>query len=249
MASCLQIAEETDRKITVYWENNNDCRADFTELFQPVNLKWVNVKLFTNRNWYLSFSRKRNLYIPGILRSFIFTSQITGCSECLDTTIYKRIRGKRAYIISGYSLTTHYPLHQLFKPIPELQDIIDRQITGFGESVIGIHIRRGDNQQSIQRNSMEDYIRFIKAELAVRPETRFYLASDSLEIKQDLIGRFPDKILSRKAVLERYSLQGMKDALVDLWCLAATKRIIGSYYSSYSDLAAELGGIDLTIPE
>lgn len=48
-------------------------------------------------------------------------------------------------------------------------------------------------------------------------------------------------------VLSRNSVAGMVDGAIDLYCLAATRRIIGSYWNSYSEIAAELGGIDLEI--
>jgi hypothetical protein len=39
----------------------------------------------------------------------------------------------------------------------------------------------------------------------------------------------------------------MYDALLDLFCLAACKKIIGSYCSSFTDTAASLGGIEKLI--
>jgi len=42
---------------------------------------------------------------------------------------------------------------------------------------------------------------------------------------------------------ERNSLQGMQDALVELYTLSRTSRIIGSMQSSYSETAAQIGRI------
>ena len=39
----------------------------------------------------------------------------------------------------------------------------------------------------------------------------------------------------------------MQDALIDLWCLAASRKIIGSYWSSFTDTAADMGGIEKVI--
>ena len=44
---------------------------------------------------------------------------------------------------------------------------------------------------------------------------------------------------------DRNSLEGMKFAVVDLFCLSKTKKIIGSVGSSYSQIAAEIGGIEV----
>ncbi|MDP4276805.1 MAG: hypothetical protein Q8914_04135 [Bacteroidota bacterium] len=247
MASGVSMAEHLDGTITVCWEKNKDCLADFGELFLPVDIERVNVKSFGRSDWYLRFSRKRNLYVPGLVRSMLFDSQLTGTAERFDDAVYEQVKGQKIYAISGYSLTRHFPLTELFRPVPELQTRINWLKSQFDSHVIGIHIRRGDNLQSIKRNSVDDYVRFMETELIERPKTRFYLATDSPEIKQQLTARFLDRIIAIDAVLDRNALQGMKDAVVDLWCLASCNRLAGSYYSSYSELAAEMGGIELTI--
>ena len=39
----------------------------------------------------------------------------------------------------------------------------------------------------------------------------------------------------------------MQAAVVDLFVLSKTRRLIGSYWSSFTDTAAELGNLPLTI--
>ena len=39
----------------------------------------------------------------------------------------------------------------------------------------------------------------------------------------------------------------MQEAAIQLWSLARTRRLLGSYWSSFSDMAAEIGGIPLHI--
>lgn len=55
------------------------------------------------------------------------------------------------------------------------------------------------------------------------------------------------RILTNTPPLNRDSLEGMIGAVVDLWSLSRTKKIWGSYYSSYSEMAAILGNINLEI--
>ena len=43
--------------------------------------------------------------------------------------------------------------------------------------------------------------------------------------------------------LSRDSVNGVKDALLDLMCLSKTDKIIGSYFSSFTDIAADINGI------
>jgi hypothetical protein len=56
---------------------------------------------------------------------------------------------------------------------------------------------------------------------------------------------FGNRVLTRPKRLERARPEGMRDALIDLLCLARTRRVIGSVYSSFSEAAAEIGGVEL----
>lgn len=247
MASAAWMAERLGGEVTVYWAVNRDCGAAFNELFQPVEMP--SLKVLEPKPWqlHLAFSRKKNLFIPGFLRRLFFTSQLVGTAECLDDKLPVGLQGQKPFVISGYSLSAHADMINLFKPTEELQTRINALTERFSDTTIGIHIRRGDNRQSIEHNSPGDYIDFMERQLAECPTTTFYIASDSPALKQELAARFPGSVIMNNAVLERHSTNGMKDAVVDLWCLAATNRIVGSYFSSYSDIAAELGGIPLTI--
>ena len=59
---------------------------------------------------------------------------------------------------------------------------------------------------------------------------------------------FPGKIISNETrTLKRDSVDGMHDALLDLYCLSATDKLIGSYWSSFTDIAADMGKIEKVI--
>jgi hypothetical protein len=85
-------------------------------------------------------------------------------------------------------------------------------------------------------------------EIKLEPKSNFYLATDDNEVKIKLKKHFGAKILTYdNSELTRSNEKGMKDAVVDLWCLSHTSKIIGSYTSSFSAMAAEIGKINLII--
>jgi hypothetical protein len=247
MSSGVHLARKMDGSITIYWRKNRECFADFSDLFQVVGIPDVKVRPYPGAALYLSVDRKKNLHLPGLLRRLYYDKQIYGRRECLDESLLGELPAGKTYIASGYSLSTHFPLKELFVPVPEIMERIELLKQRFTGPVIGIHIRRGDNLHSIQNNPVEDYFRFMDSEIEANPQTLFYLATDSPEVKTAMTTRYDHRILSHPAVLERHSLRGMQDAVIDLWCLSSTDRIVGSYFSSYSDLAAEMGGIELRI--
>ena len=73
------------------------------------------------------------------------------------------------------------------------------------------------------------------------------MASDDLAEKQKLKELFGDRIITSWEEVRRDTLQGIKDAVVELYTLASTKKIYGSASSTYSMLAALLGHIELEI--
>ena len=65
------------------------------------------------------------------------------------------------------------------------------------------------------------------------------------EVKESLKSKYPNRIITLMDDTDRNSLEGMKFAMVDLFCLSKTRKIIGSVASSYSLIAAEIGGIEI----
>ena len=92
------------------------------------------------------------------------------------------------------------------------------------------------------------FIRAMKAEIAADPEVRFFLATDEKKEEAILREHFGEKLLTNEnRVIDRNSVQGMHDAMIDLFSLAATDKILGSYWSSFTDVAASMRGIPKVI--
>jgi len=72
---------------------------------------------------------------------------------------------------------------------------------------------------------------------------RFYVASDSREEKMKLIRIFRDRIITDWKPVSRSTPEGVQDALIELYTLSRTQKILGSHHSSYSETAAEIGKI------
>ena len=77
---------------------------------------------------------------------------------------------------------------------------------------------------------------------------RFYLAADSEDAYVGLQRRFPGRLVvtRRECSGQRCDFrdcESMQYSLVDMLNLARTKLILGSGYSSYSEVAAQMGGM------
>jgi hypothetical protein len=112
------------------------------------------------------------------------------------------------------------------------------------KKLVGVHIRRTDNSVSCLKSKTIDFI-FKMA--AYPPDTHFYIASDDDEERYYMRETFKERAHFGATVLNRTTEAGGLDAWVDLLCLSRCDEIIGSKGSSFSEIAAALGGCPLTV--
>ncbi len=87
----------------------------------------------------------------------------------------------------------------------------------------------------------------MQRELEATPDTWFFLCTDDPEVAELLQARFPGRVLVLEKELSRDTQAGMEAALIDMLLLARCRRVLGSYWSSFSQIASEIGGTDLEI--
>jgi hypothetical protein len=68
-------------------------------------------------------------------------------------------------------------------------------------------------------------------------------------VKQELRDVFGHRIVTPSAEARRDGVDGIRGGLIDMYTLAATRRIYGSQGSTFSKMAARLGGIPLEMLE
>ena len=129
------------------------------------------------------------------------------------------------------------------EPIDSLGRIIDSQVRP-PERTVGVHIRRGDGASPIRYSPTHAFVRLMESEIRSDDRTEFFVASDSAEEVEHLSRLFPGRIGSYpKRAFRRDEPEAIQDALVDMHCLSRCRKVIGSFGSSFSDVAAHVGGI------
>ncbi|MBQ8527168.1 MAG: hypothetical protein IJ429_01725 [Lachnospiraceae bacterium] len=233
--SALVLAKKQNKKLKVIWNINAELGCPFEELFETtdaftvlnIRSKWNPVKLF------YQFTRRRignddirsNRDASGLTEEF---------QKTLDCPLYIATE-EHFFECHDYSS---------FVPTAEISERIKRLTSSYGSHNVGVHIRRTDNKPAIGKSSTQAFVDSMQKEIDLFPDTRFYLATDDLSEEENLRRLFPDRIISNETRdLSRDSITGIKDALLDLMCLARTDKIIGSYFSSFTDIAADWNGI------
>ena len=80
------------------------------------------------------------------------------------------------------------------------------------------------------------------AEVELNPDVKFFVASDGDEATKRILDLFEERVITTANSNPQHTfLDGQKEAVLDLFGLAATSRIIGFKYSSFATTASLLG--------
>ena len=233
--------------ITMEWAENPDCQAAWQDLFAIPDVPRFRMSAYHAWN---APATKRNLYLPRLLRRFIYDYQLFDYSEKSTPALHDLLRpGKRVWLSTGYAFSP-YPAayYRKLRPTPALQQRVEKIVESFGPHCIGVHIRRTDNIKAMEAASVEDFRQAMLREARTDADVRFYLATDDPAVKRQLVREMGERVIVQPTRdIHRDTVPGMQDAVVDLFCLAATQKILGSFWSSFTDTAAEMGGIPVEI--
>lgn len=150
------------------------------------------------------------------------------------------------YVESCYRMFPKEHSYSNFIPIPSIEKKIELLSKDFNNT-FGLHVRRTDHVTSIENSSTQKFINVISERLTTDPDSNFFLATDDGATKKELIDRFGDKIMTNDITsFDRNREMAIVEAVIDLYCLSKTTHIYGSHHSTFSQTAADIGGINET---
>lgn len=257
IAAACRLASLSNRRLRVIWHRNDELNAGFNELFCPLS---DDITLYepSDVEYRLKWEvpRKKNLYVSALYQSFNYKAVYADSSNLIgfsgrDEALQQAICSQKGNILiisglptGGYDAGS---MRSMFKPSPAVADIIKSRTARFDSHTVGVHIRRTDNVKSIEDSPLYLFVGEMERILQEEPLTRFFLATDDAGVMRELAARFGDRIICGDDNVNRNTLRGMMHATADLWALSSTRMILGSFYSSFTDLAAVLGDTPLKI--
>ena len=254
LASARQIALELNVPLVCYWRVDAELGAPYSALFMPI--EGVEMREAQQLKVFSSLS-KRNRMVRFLTSKW---NKWQAVDFCVKETDVQRLIGRGESIVDilkahrdehicleTYGLLGNVNDWTIFKPVSEIQEKIDAYLQNMPLGTYGIHIRRTDNEWAKEASPLILFRQKIGCILKKEPEAHFYLATDDEEIIADFRNEFGAHILTRDKSFSRTSVEGMQDAVVEMWILSRTKKIFGSYYSSYSEMASWVGSVDLEV--
>ncbi|CDD65774.1 glycosyl transferase family protein [Firmicutes bacterium CAG:882] len=257
MASAYHWAQQTGDELTVLWKTERVMGARNEAVFSlPDGIRVIHAKDFGYKDKPFSHFRYQMLekklrkkadYFSDVdMTNDLFVEKGNAYyEEVMKNNDLKFIRAfSQFHDFSGIDR----PL-EFIKPTDYVREKADSVISGVDSSSnIGVHIRRTDNQVCINNSPLEVFIEAMEKEIEKDDRVTFYIASDDLDTILELKRRFGDRIYyMAEKNFERDSDKGIADAFAELICLSHANKIIGSFYSTYSRIAAMLSGIELEV--
>ncbi|MCH5181522.1 MAG: hypothetical protein J1F06_02730 [Prevotellaceae bacterium] len=235
----------TAAPLRICWRRADECGARFEDLFEPFSESQIHI---SGCPFHLRPVTRRNLHLPALWRTIDFDYQQKNFHASCENIFELLNKWRRLYISTCYPLTD-YPVNicTALRLRPALQERVDRLADRFDSHTIGLHIRRTDHRESIRRSTDKAFFRAIDETIARTPETNFFLATDCADTKHRLLQCYGRRIFTHDAPLSRDNREGVEAAAVDLFTLARTSRLYGSWYSSFTDMAAEIGSIEKNV--
>jgi hypothetical protein len=256
--SFYSLSMSCGKNLFVCWESGSGWSDDkFTDLFinQEINLiSEEEYSIKTSKIFNLESSVKKS----DDSLSYVF-------SDPVKDIFYKIMSEDFCY--SGDSCL-EYMMPQFFKeqnyfyaylrPVQLIQDKIDKVCNLINNDTIGVHIRRGDAWNSKGKNQFkvsddQSFFDLLDQEIYKNPNINFFLSTDSEETNTIYLNKYKDRILYNteklffNSVCESLPKYHQDDAVIDLFLLSKTSKIIGSNWSSFSALSSKISHKPLLI--
>lgn len=252
--SAYRFCDTYHKKFRIYWKRDHVVNCPFNQLFLPLD------NLRENSSYkYIAFLHKLERHFA-LVRWLMKALEWCHILKIFNEEQYEELRdftkkgGAKFLFVIVESYSVFYRteeddfLRHLFTLNDSMSKRLSNEIKLFKNNVIGVHIRRTDNKDSIERSPLELFITRMQEEIDKDPEVQFYVASDDPLVKEQLLHMFgAQRIIIPTGVIGRDSEEGIRQAVIEMYALSKTKRILGSYYSSFSEVASELSQIKLLV--
>jgi hypothetical protein len=226
LISGLCFAEDYRLKLVIHWfPMSPECACRFQSVLDPESLPKT-VKIVTD-----------DLYMANEVLS---QEDVKKAYATWDETSDLNWKSYGIFYTNA-NWTTHL---RALRPSRFVKELLDRRCAQLDwTNTIGVHIRRGDNKKSIEGSPLENFLQKMRS----NSDAVYVVATDDQNVREELTLEFGGRCVFPAGVLSRKTEDGMVNGVADFFALAKTTEIWGSYWSSFSDIAARYGSVHLTI--
>ena len=252
IASTIFLASETSRKPVIVWHKDKLCNVDLNRIF---DIKALDAEIITPSapvfNLVYNQARKKNLYLPAVVQAFRFEKVMTDANSLNglldDSPEVKRIAESTNGDMLFFSGQEFYDFpRDLYRRIFVFTKEVDNRaieiLNGGAWPATAFQIRRTDHVKAIADSPTEKFINKMN-----ETDGRFFLATDSQQIKERVKTEFGDQAIFNNRVARRDTPQGIVDAMAEILIMSNASVIYGARHSSFCEAANIIGNNRLII--
>ncbi len=259
LISVIRLADKLSRKLLVYWPVNFSCGARFSELFKnhfdfidkstlnhilssEDTIKYSEFPKKLDDKKYIVFDTWRFILLPEDRKKIINQFDKNVCDLAIDLQFEKVPKNLRKIFLSYLSKLN--PQDEVLNKINLFS--VKKNIS----EMVGVHVRRNEFILNGRAQNSNDLFFFKRMDdlLLSNPNLRFFLATDSKKTEEIFKERYGNKIVTfPKENLDRNSSVAIQEALIELLLLSKTKRLLGTYASTFTEMAWWFGKCKSTV--
>jgi hypothetical protein len=224
LISARYLAEKYGRQLVLCWRPDDDCGTHFRDLFTnpiPETQALPTPPLPT-----------ADCTPENIVRALQSSDPIVSIREC-------------HWLVANADKPTTIPYFHALHPVEAVTHAVTALAQQFRSRTVGVHVRRGDFAEHLSRHRnigltpLEHYFHFLNGWDSI------FLATDG---GNDVIAPFrqrfgPRLITQPHPCHARHTPQAIQNALVDLYLLQRCQAIVGTRFSSFSELGWVITGV------
>jgi len=248
ICSAIAYCSKKGKSLKILWFKDHYLYCPVSELMS-IDPRLTNVQMYDGRlsDFILRDNpRRKNFWIPQFFQYFLFDRRIY-FNEVYQESLSCRKpyfggidHYKHIFMVSYWKFWEEPDMWKSIVIAPQISQKVAEIVKSMDayQRIIGIHIRRTDNIYSIKESPSDLFLQKIQEEIDLhKGNVCFYVASDSLEEKKQLLARFGDQIITSLKQTSRNKKEGIIDAFVEMNVLSQTDKIYASFCSSFSDVA------------
>lgn len=260
IASTIHYTQKYERQLEILWQLSDDFPCPHERLFTlspRLTSENGGVRIRTAR-WkdYITCAppEPKNLFLtwPFVVLNYDHTEKLRNDSKHLPEQIaeLKSIlsdQKESLLLSSSVSLGSVPHMYELIEPTVEVNNILRSRMSGWQGNVVGVHINRTVPEGNVNDCPTELIIRRMQKMIEEDSEVRFFIATRSREEKERLAAIFKDRVYVPFSTQPPKSTKGIVESFGELLALSHTSYILSTKGSTFSEVAADIGGVDLEI--
>lgn len=249
----LALKHELELEIVWYMDEGLYCPVQRLFTLKPdLHAKSISLREATWKDGLINdYPRRNNLWIPAATMLFKYdfylkTSTLKSWVETEPSRIealLQRTDWEHIFLYSCWSLTNDPGMYDYVEPTVEVLQVTRGLVAAWTQKVVGVHIRRTDHVISIRQSPTELFIKTMQKRIESDPSLHFFVATDSLEERERLQTIFTGRVFASYTDPIRNTPEGIIAAYGEMLALSQASEILATKDSTFSQVAASIGGI------